>query len=168
MGEGRKRESRSSSITPIAWLLQFQLPTIWFSPTFGYQIQPDDITNSISVVVVAVAIYYAIKIVRLSDRFEFVALKGGRAPYYIVLGMIFLEADRVFDLITNWLLAMGFSYQIVVTFNDPPGALAGFFIALGLREMYVVYIRQSKAKKPIPAHSEIWETEKLEEQQAAR
>lgn len=140
----------------------FQLPTIWFSSTFGYQIQPDDVTNSISVVVVAVAIYYAVKIVRHSDKFEFVALKGGRAPYYIVLGMVFLEFDRVFDLMTNWLLAMGLSYQIVVTFNDPPAALAGFFIALGLREMYVVYIRNSKQKKAIPAHQEVWETEKVE------
>lgn len=137
----------------------FSLPTIWFSKNVGYQIQPDDITNSISVVVVGVAIYYAVKIVRLSDKFDFVALKGGRAPYYIVLGMVFLEADRVFDLTTNWLLALGFNYQIVVTFNDPPGALAGFFIALGLREMYVVYINKAKEKKPIPLHNEIWETE---------
>ena len=46
------------------------LPIIWFSPTLGYQIVPDDITNAISVVVVAVATYYAIKIVRLSDKFD--------------------------------------------------------------------------------------------------
>jgi len=77
--------------------------------------------------------------------------------------MIFLEVDRLFDLVTNWLLAIGFSYQIVVTLNDPPGALAGFFIALGLREMYVVYIKNSKAKKSAPTHNEIWETEKVEE-----
>jgi hypothetical protein len=113
-------------------------------------------------VVVAIAIYYAVKIVRLSDKFDYVALKGGRAPYYIVLGMIFLEMDRVFDLLTNWLLALGFSYPIVVTFNDPPATLAGLFIALGLREMYVVYIRNSKVKKQAPAHDEIWETEKVE------
>jgi hypothetical protein len=114
-------------------------------------------------VVVAFAIYYAVKIIRLSDKFDFVALKGGRAPYYIVLGMIFLEMDRVVDLLTNWLLALGFNYQIAVTFNDPPAALAGFFIALGLREMYVVYIRNSKIKKSVPSHEEIWETEKTEE-----
>jgi len=140
----------------------FSLPTIWLTPTLGYQIVPDDITNSISVAVVAVAIYYAVKIVRLSDKFDYVALRGGRAPYYIVLGMIFLGLDRVFDLMTNWLFALGVSYQVWVTFNDPPGALAGFFIALGLREMYVVYIRNSKVKKPVPAHDEIWETEKIE------
>jgi hypothetical protein len=92
-----------------------------------------------------------------------VALKGGRAPYYIVAGMVFLAIDRMFDLVTNWLLALGFSYPIVVTFNDPPAALAGFFIALGLREMYVVYIRNSKLKEPVPAHNQIWETEKLEQ-----
>lgn len=58
---------------------------------------------------------------------------------------------------------MGFnyqSYQLALTFNDPPSALAGLFIALGLREMYVVYIKNSKAKEPIPNHDEIWEMEK--------
>jgi hypothetical protein len=111
--------------------------------------------------VVLFAIYYAIKIVRLSDKFEYVALKGGRAPYYIVVGLIFLEIDRVFDLLTSFLSTF-FGYQVTITFNDPPAALAGFFIALGLREMYVVYIRNSKVKKPVPSHQEIWETEKIE------
>jgi hypothetical protein len=122
------------------------------------------------VVVVGVAIYYALKIVKNSDKFDYVALKGGRAPYYIVIGMIFLELDRVFDLITNGLLILGFSYQDVVTLNDPPAALAGLFIALGLREMYVAYIKNSKAKvkKAVPAHNEIWETEKIEQEQPAR
>lgn len=129
---------------------------------FGYQVVPDDITNSISVVVVLIAIYYAVKIVRLSDKFEYVALKGGRAPYYIVIGLVFLELDRIFDLLTNWLATI-FGYQITVTFNDPPAALAGFFIALGLREMYVVYIRNSKVKKQAPTHEQIWETEKIEQ-----
>jgi hypothetical protein len=128
---------------------------------FGHQLVPDDITNSISVAVVMFAIYYAVKIVRLSDKFEYVALKGGRAPYYIVAGLVFLEIDRVFDLFTSYLSTI-FGYQITVTFNDPPAALAGFFIALGLREMYVVYIRNSKVKEPIPSHQEIWETEKIE------
>ena len=128
---------------------------------FGHQIVPDDITNSISVVVVLCAIYYAVKIVRLSDKFEYVALKGGRAPYYIVLGLIFLELDRLLDLFTN-LLSGIFGYQVTVTFNDPPAALAAFFIFLGLREMYVVYIRNSKVKKPVPSHQDIWETERIE------
>jgi len=128
---------------------------------FGHQVIPDDITNSISVAVVLFAIYYAVKIVRLSDKFEYVALKGGRAPYYIVVGLVFLEVDRIFDLLTNYLSTV-FGYQITVTFNDPPAALAGFFIALGLREMYVVYIRNSKVKKAMPSHQEIWETEKVE------
>jgi uncharacterized membrane protein (DUF485 family) len=127
---------------------------------FGHQVVPDDITNSISVAVVLFAIYYAIKIVRLSDKFEYVALKGGRAPYYIILGLIFLEIDRVFGLLTNY-LSKFFGYQVTVTFNDPPAALAGFFIALGLREMYVVYIRNSKLKRAVPSHQEIWETEKI-------
>ena len=128
---------------------------------FGHQIVPDDITNSVSVVVVLFAIYYAVKIVRLSDRFEYVALKGGRAPYYIVAGLVFLEVDRVLDLFTGF-LSKFFGYQLTVTFNDPPAALAGFFIALGLREMYVVYIRNSKLKKPVPSHEEIWEMEKVQ------
>lgn len=128
---------------------------------FGHQVVLDDITNSISVAVVLFAIYYAVKIVRLSDKFEYVALKGGRAPYYIVAGLIFLEIDRVFDLFTDF-LSKFFGYQVTVTFNDPPAALAGFFIALGLREMYVVYIRNSRVKKPTPSHQEIWETEKIE------
>ncbi|MDA4115444.1 MAG: hypothetical protein OK442_02680 [Thaumarchaeota archaeon] len=150
-------EGRSNSNLPVA---SFGLPTIWFTPRLGYQLVPDDITNSISIVVVAVAIYYAVKIIRLSDKFDYVALKGGRAPYYIVLGMIFLELDRIFDLLTIP-LSWYFGYQWTVTFNDPPAALAGLFIALGLREMYVVYIRNSKAKKPVPSHEEIWETEKV-------
>lgn len=136
------------------------LPTIWTTPTFGYQVVPDDITNSISVIVVGVAVYYAVKIVRLSDEFEFVALRGGRAPYYIVAGMLFLLLDRVFDLATNWMLAMGANYQLVTMFNDPPAALSGVFIALGLREMYVVYIRSSKKRQL--AHGEVWETERVE------
>lgn len=130
------------------------------TPRFGYQIVPDDITNTISVIVVAIAIYYAVKIVRLSDKFEYVALRGGRAPYYIIAGLFFLEVDRIADLVTNWLLAMGFNYQLALTFNDPPSALAGLFIALGLREMYVVYIKNSKAKRHVPNHDEIWETER--------
>jgi hypothetical protein len=105
--------------------------------------------------------YYAVKIVRLSDKFEFVALKGGRAPYYLVLGLIFLEIDRLFDLFTN-LFSRVFGYPIAITLNDPPSALSAFFIFLGLREMYVVYIRNSKAKKPVPSHQEIWETEEIE------
>ena len=107
------------------------------------------------------AIYYAVKIVRLSDEFDYVALKGGRAPYYIVVGLVFLEADRVMDLLTNS-MSRFFGYQLTVTFNDPPGALAGFFIALGLREMYVVYRRKAKAAKPTPTHLEIWKTEAKE------
>jgi hypothetical protein len=112
-------------------------------------------------VVVLFAIYYAVKIVRLSDRFEFVALRGGRAPYYLVLGMVFLEIDRLFDLFTS-LLSSAFGYSIAVTLNDPPSALSAFFIFMGLREMYVVYIRNSRVKKPVPSHQEIWETEKIE------
>jgi hypothetical protein len=75
--------------------------------------------------------------------------------------LIFLEIDRVFDLLTGF-LSNFFGYQVTITFNDPPAALAGFFIALGLREMYVVYIRNSRVKKPVPSHQEIWETEKIE------
>ena len=129
---------------------------------FGYQFVPDDITNSISVTVVLFAIYYAIKIVRLSDKFEFVALRGGRAPYYIVVGLAFLELDRLLDLFTG-VMSRIFSYPLTVTFNDPPAALSAFFIFLGLREMYVVYIRNEKAKSrnPIPSHDEIWETENV-------
>jgi len=110
--------------------------------------------------VVATAIYYAVRIVRLSDRFEYVALRGGKAPYYIVAALFFLELDRIADLLTNWLSAMGFNYQLALTFNDPPSALAGLFIALGLRDMYVVYIRNSKKRERIPNHDEIWKTEK--------
>ena len=128
---------------------------------FGYQIVPDDITNSISVAAVLLAIYYAVKIVRLSDKFEFVALKGGRAPYYLVLGLVFLEIDRLVDLFTN-LLSRVFGYTITLTLNDPPATLSALFIFLGLREMYVVYIRNSKTRRPVPSHQEIWETEKIE------
>ena len=60
---------------------------------------------------------------------------------------------------TNPLMAAGFSLQFVTLLNDPPASLAGLFIALGLREMYVVYIKNSRVKTPIPAHDEIWETE---------
>jgi hypothetical protein len=118
---------------------------------------PDDITNLISVAVVAVSIYYAYKIVSLSREFEFVALKGGRAPYYIIIGLVFLEIDRLLDTFTNT-LAVLFTYQITTTFNDPPAALAGFFIALGLREMYVAYRKDAVPKRRIKP-DEIWETE---------
>ena len=96
---------------------------------------------------------------RLSDKFEYVALKGGRAPYYIVAGLVFLELNRLLDLFTT-VLSWFFGYQVSVTFNDPPAALAGFFIALGLREMYVVYIRNSKAPKKPPAQTQLGDVEK--------
>jgi hypothetical protein len=64
-------------------------------------------------------------------------------------------------LLTSY-LSKFFGHQVTVTFNDPPAALAGLFIALGLREMYVVYIRNSKMKKAVPSHQEVWETEKVE------
>jgi len=73
--------------------------------------------------------------------------------------MFFLILDRVLDLLTNPLMAAGFSLQFVTLLNDPPASLAGLFIALGLREMYVVYIKNSRVKTQIPAHDEIWETE---------
>jgi len=114
------------------------------------------------VVVVAIAIYYAYKIVRLSREREFVALRGGRAPYYIILGLIFLELDRVFDLLTNYLSGI-FGYQITVTFNDPPAALAAVFIMLGLREMYTVYLKDSKLAMSVPSPQEIWESENTAE-----
>lgn len=107
------------------------------------------------------AAYYAIKIIRLSDRFDFVALKGGRSPHYLVMGILFLLLDRVFDLVGNWLLVAGLTYQTVGMFNDAPGALSGLFIAMGLREMYEVYVRNSKIQKTLPAHDEVWETEKM-------
>jgi hypothetical protein len=107
------------------------------------------------------AVYYAVKIVRLSDKFDFVALKGGRAPYYIVLGLIFLEVDRILDLSTGFLSAK-FGYPLSSTFNDPPAAISAVFIFLGLREMYVVYIRNSKVKQAVPAHKEVWKTEQTE------
>ena len=75
-------------------------------------------------------------------------------------GLFFLELDRIADLLTNWLSALGFNYQLALTFNDPPSALAGLFIALGLREMYRVYIKNSKEKRRIPNHDEIWKTER--------
>jgi len=109
------------------------------------------------------AVYYAVKIVRLSDKFEFVALRGGRAPYYIVLGLLFLEADRLLDLATG-ALAATFGYPLTSTYNDPPAAISAIFIFLGLREMYVVYIRNSKMRKPVPSHQEVWETEKMEQE----
>lgn len=125
----------------------------------GYTPVPDDFTNSISVIIVAIAMYYAYRIVRLSRGREFVALKGGRAPYYIIVGLFFLELDRVFDLLTNYLSAI-FGYQVVVTFNDPPAALAAVFIMLGLREMYVMYERDSELEKNVPSSQEIWERER--------
>jgi hypothetical protein len=125
---------------------------------FGYQVLPDDVTNTITVVIVFAALYYAFKIVRLSNQFEYVALRGGKAPYFIIAGLIFLEIDRIFDLFTVY-LSRFFGFQFAVTFNDPPAALAAFFITLGLREMYVVYIKNSKAKRRLPAHQEIWPIE---------
>lgn len=111
--------------------------------------------------VVAFAIYYASKIVRLSDRFEYVALKGGRAPYYIVAGMVFLEMDRVLDLLTTWMTTT-VGYQVVTTLDLVPASLSGLFIVLGLREMYEFYIRDSGTKRSPPAHSEVWQTEKMQ------
>jgi hypothetical protein len=112
-------------------------------------------------VVVLLAVYYAVKIVRLSEKFDFVALRGGRAPYYIVLGLIFLELDRVFDLATGF-LSSRFGYPLSSTFNDPPAAVSAIFIFLGLREMYVVYIRNSKVKKLAPSAQELWQPDGTE------
>jgi hypothetical protein len=65
--------------------------------------------------------------------------------------------DRILDLLSNF-FSREFGYQLALTFNDPPAALAGVFILLGLREMYVVYRRESMlAKRTSP--QEIWQTE---------
>jgi hypothetical protein len=116
------------------------------------------LTNTTSICVVVLAIYYAVRIVRLSDKFEFVALKGGRAPYFIIAGLLFLGLERVFDLLTG-VFANTYGYPLTVTFNDPPAALSAFFILLGLREMYVVYIRNSKKNRAEPSHGEVWQVE---------
>ena len=123
------------------------------------EIVPDDITNSISVVVVLISIFYGYKIVQLSRQYEFVALKGGRAPYYIIIGLVFLLLDRIFDLLTNYLSTI-FGMQLTVTFNDPPAMLSGVFILLGLREMYVIYRKGSKRRNiETPRGEDIWRTE---------
>jgi len=124
----------------------------------GYQLVPDDISNTISLLIVLLATYYAIKIVRLSDRFEFVALKGGKAPYYIVAGLVCLELDRFLDLFTG-ALTRAFGYPITATLNDPPAAVSAFFVFLGLREMYTVYIDKSKKRKLPLSTNEIWQVE---------
>jgi hypothetical protein len=123
-----------------------------------YHVVPDDITNSISVVVVSLSIYYAYKVVQLSRDYEFVALKGGKAPYYIIIGLAFLLLDRIFDLLTNYLATI-FGMQITVTFNDPPAAISGVFILLGLREMYVIYRKAEARKVEAPKGEDIWKVE---------
>jgi len=123
-----------------------------------YHIVPDDITNSISVVVVSISIYYAFRVVQLSRNYEFVALKGGKAPYYLILGMVFLLIDRIFDLLTNYLATI-FGMQITVTFNDPPAAISGVFFLLGLREMYVIYLKRKRETVEAPKGEDIWKVE---------
>lgn len=118
----------------------------------------DNITDLASIIIVILSLYYGVKIVRLSEEMEFVALKGGRAPYYIMAGMGFLALNRLFDFLADPYLSSIFGEDIALTFDDPPAMLAALFIFLGLRNMYAIYRKGSELKRN-PKSEEIWKTE---------
>ena len=121
----------------------------------------ENITDLASLVVVFVSIYYGIKIVRLSKEIEFVALKGGRAPYYIMVGMGFLAINRIADLLAENILTDLVGSEFATVFDDPPALLAAIFIFLGLRNMYEIYRKSDMPKTRDSRSQEIWAVEKL-------
>ena len=123
-----------------------------------FQIIPDNISDAASIIIVAISLYYGVKLVRLSRDMEFVALKGGRAPYYIMAGMGFLAINRIFDLLAENVLTDLVGSEFAPTLDDPPALLAALFIFLGLRNMYEVYRKGSSLSKDSETE-EIWTTE---------
>lgn len=122
---------------------------------------PDNISDIASIIVVAMSLYYGVKLVRLSREMEFVALKGGRAPYYIMVGMGFLAINRIFDLLAENVLTDLVGSDLATTFDDPPALLAALFIFLGLRNMYELY-RKGSISSENSNTEEIWITESSE------
>jgi hypothetical protein len=118
----------------------------------------DNFTDLASIIIVIISLYYGVRIVRLSEDMEFVALKGGRAPYYIMAGMGFLALNRLLDFLSEPFLETMFGEEIALTFDDPPAMLAALFIFLGLRNMYAIYRKGSELKKGAKPE-EIWKTE---------
>ena len=121
-------------------------------------IMPDNISDGASIVIVIISMYYGVKLVRLSREMEFVALKGGRAPYYIMVGMGFLALNRIFDLLAENFFAEIVGNELATTLDDPPALLAALFTFLGLRNMYEVYRKGSTLSKGSKVE-EIWTTE---------
>ena len=114
----------------------------------------ENITDFASLVLVSITIYLGFRIVRLSREIELVALKGGRAPYYIITGVFFLGLNRLLDFLAEPLSPI-LGEEISLTLDDPPGALAALFIFFGLRNMYLLYRKSSKKAGEFTAE-ELW------------
>jgi len=91
---------------------------------------------------------------------EFVALKGGRSPYYIMTGLGFLALNRISDLLAESVLTDLVGSEFATVFDDPPALFAAIFIFLGLRDMYVIYRKGGTLKTKDPSSEEIWAVEK--------
>lgn len=114
----------------------------------------ENITDFASLVLVSITIYLGFRIVRLSREIELVALKGGRAPYYIITGVFFLGLNRLLDFLAEPLSPI-VGEEISLTLDDAPGALAALFIFFGLRNMYLLYRKSSKKAEEFTAE-ELW------------
>ena len=99
----------------------------------------ENITDLTSLILVSVTIVLGLRIVKMSRDIELVALKGGRAPYYIVIGVVFLGLNRLMDFLAEPFLNPLLGDELSLTLDDVPGALAALFIFLGLRSMYLLY-----------------------------
>jgi len=122
---------------------------------------PDNISDVASIIVAIVSLHYGMKLVRLSKEIEFVTLKGGRAPYYIMAGLGFLALNRIADLLAENILTDLVGSEFATVFDDPPALLAAVFIFLGLRNMYEIYRKSGTPKTRDPSSEEIWTVKKL-------
>jgi len=114
----------------------------------------ENIADLASLLLVSITIYLGFKIVRLSREMELVALKGGRAPYYIITGVFFLGLNRLLDFLAEPLSPI-LGEEISLALDDAPGALAALFIFFGLRNMYLLYRKSSNKGAKVTAE-ELW------------
>ncbi|MFQ6135522.1 MAG: hypothetical protein ACE5KU_06910 [Nitrososphaerales archaeon] len=113
-----------------------------------YQFWLELFSDGVSLVAVLISFYYVFKLVRLGRGVELLAIKGGHGPKYIALAILFLAVNRLMDLIAEPLIP-DLTTDVAFALDDPPAALSAIFLAVGLRSMYMLYIRAAKPSAEI-------------------
>ncbi len=113
-----------------------------------YQFWLEFFSDAVSLVAVMISFYYIFKIIRLGRGVELLAIRGGNGPRYIVLAIVFLALNRIMDLIAEPLIP-NLTADLAFALDDPPAAFAAIFLAVGLRGMYMLYVKAAA----IPTYS---------------